>query len=334
MKASDAPEKILRDLDWNLLRTFLYIVQDGSITRAANRLRLQQPSVSQALKRLEDRLGTQLIDRSPTHFRVTPAGQTLYRECQDIFGNLVRTIQTTRSTDDIVTGKVKLALLSRIENGFFDMVLSEFHQQNPQVQFDIDVMSSKAVQQAVLEKTASLGVCLLHDAPPTLEHAVLYRSYFGFFCGPGHPLFGRADLTFEDMREHASVSFRTDQLWDALRPVALLRAQHKLDNKVIAYTSDLGEAQRMIGAGLGFGPLPVHVAERFVDRGALWRLPPYDNSLVIDIHLVHHKTARLNRAEAAMLTMFQDRMAQVPLEERSSSLSTSAQTGTGREGQE
>ena len=67
----------------------------------------------------------------------------------------------------------------------------------------------------------------------------------------------------------------------------------------------------MIGAGLGFGPLPTHVAERSVRRGKLWRLPPYENTLAIDIHLVHHKNARLNRAERAMLDMFQRRMASV-----------------------
>lgn len=310
-------EKLVRELDWNLLRTFIFVVQEGSITLAAKRLMLRQPSVSQALKRLETRLGTQLIDRSPSHFRITPAGQTLYRECLEIFGNLVRTIQTTQGTEDVVTGKVKLALLSRIESDFFDDILSDFHRQNAQVDFDIEVMSSKAVQQAVLEKSASLGVCLMHDPHPNLHYEILYRSYFGFFCGPGHTLFGQSNLTLEDMYGHSSVSFRTDQLWDALRPVALLRAQHKLDNKVIGYTSHLGEAQRMISAGLGFGPLPVHVAERYVQRGKLWRLPPYENTLAIDIHLVHHKTARLNRAEQAILDMFHDRITSVPLAQRS-----------------
>lgn len=309
-------EKLVRELDWNLLRTYMFIVQEGSITRAAQRLMLRQPSVSQALKRLEARLGSNLIDRSPSHFRVTPAGQTLYEECLDIFGNLTRTVKTTRNTRDVVTGKVKMALLSRIESDFFDSILADFHRENPQVDFDIEVMSSKAVQQAVLDKSASLGVCLMHDALPDLNYEILYRSFFGFFCGPGHPLFGQRNLELEDLCGHSSVSFRTDQLWDALRPIALLRAQHKLDDKVIGYTSNLGEAQRMIGAGIGFGPLPVHVAHRFVKRGKLWRLPPYKNTLAIDIHLVHHQSARLNRAERAILDMFQHRLAEVPLEQR------------------
>ncbi len=310
-------ERLIRELDWNLLRTFMFVVQEGSITNAAKRLMRRQPSVSQAMQRLETRLGTKLIDRGPSHFRITPAGAILYRECLETFGNLVRSIQTAQDTKDAVTGKVKLALVSGVESRFFDKALSDFHQQNPEVSLDFEVMSSRAVQQAVLDKSASLGVCLIHDPHPSLHYDVLYRSCFGFYCGPSHPLFGQRELSLEDMREHSSVSFRTDQLWDALRPVALLRAQHKLDNKVIGFTSDLGEAQRMISAGLGFGPLPVHVADRMVKRGKLWRLPPYGNDLAIDIQLVHHKNARLNRAEQAILEIFQSGMSALPLIQRS-----------------
>lgn len=228
----------------------------------------------------------------------------------------MRAVENTQGTSDVVTGKVRIALLSGVVSDFFDGVLTDFHRENAQVGFDLDVMSSTAVQQAVLDKSASLGVCLMHDAHPSLEYETLYRSYFGFFCGTSHPLFGQSGLALNDMRDHSSVSFRTDQLWDALRPVALLRAQHKLDNKVIGYTSNLTEAQRMITAGLGFGPLPVHVAQGLVQQGKLWRLPPYENALVIDVHLVHHKNARLNRAERALLDMFQERINAVPLAQR------------------
>jgi len=50
-------------LDWNLLRTFRVIGQELSISRAAARLHLTQPAISQALKRLEEQLDCQLIAR-------------------------------------------------------------------------------------------------------------------------------------------------------------------------------------------------------------------------------------------------------------------------------
>ena len=58
-------------LDWNLLRTFIVIVQEESVSRAAARLYLSQPAVSLSLKRLEERLGQRLIERDSHSFRVT-----------------------------------------------------------------------------------------------------------------------------------------------------------------------------------------------------------------------------------------------------------------------
>ena len=64
-------ERFAHNLDWNLLRTFVVVVEEGSITRAANRLLLQQPAVSMALKRLEQSVGHRLIDHSPGRFELT-----------------------------------------------------------------------------------------------------------------------------------------------------------------------------------------------------------------------------------------------------------------------
>ncbi len=309
-------DKLARELDWNLLRTFMFIVQAGSLTGAANHLRLRQPTLSQALQRLETRIGTELIERSPSKFRVTPAGEALYQECVEVFGTISRAVQVAKTTQDPLTGKVTLAMTSRIESAFFDEALTQFHAENPGVTFEFNVMSSADVQRSVLEKTAAIGFCLISEQHPRLTYEIMYRSYFSFFCGPTHPLFGQTGLALSDLKGYASVSFKTDQLWDALRPVALMRAQHALDKNVVGYTSNLDEALRMIIAGLGFGPLPVHFARQHVEQGRLWRLPPYSDAPVVDFYMVCHGNPRLNPAEAAFLTMLQARMDQTPLAER------------------
>ena len=74
------------NLDWNLLRTYLVIVETGSVTSAANKLGRTQPSVSSALKRLEETLDCRLIDRHTRGFEPTPAGQLLFQECRKAFG--------------------------------------------------------------------------------------------------------------------------------------------------------------------------------------------------------------------------------------------------------
>jgi hypothetical protein len=67
MRGSAVPvysDKFVTNLDWNLLRTFVVIVEEGGITAAATRLLRRQPTLSAALGRLESQIGSRLIKRA------------------------------------------------------------------------------------------------------------------------------------------------------------------------------------------------------------------------------------------------------------------------------
>ncbi len=312
----DSGEQFARQLDWNLLRTFIAIVQEGGITAAANRLLLKQPTVSNALMRLESRIGRRLIDRGPGHFRVTEAGETLYREALEIYGSVARLAVVMRDIHEEIQGHVAIALASHVVFPIFDEVLADFSRAHPKATFSTDISTSADIVRWVLEKRASFGLCLVHKQHPKLDYEPMFREHFGFFCGPGHRLFGREGLSLSDLEGEPSVSFGTDQLQDALRPVAVLRAQVNLDHTIRATSSHLEEVRRFITAGLGIGPLPIHVMARDVADGLLFRLPPYDDPPAIDIYLVTNPTARLNRAEAGFLAALRARRAQALESER------------------
>ncbi len=308
--------RMVWNLDWNLIRTFLVIVDQGGITAAANALRLKQPTVSNALRRLEEHLSKRLILRGSGSFEVTPAGRLLYNEAIEIFGSISRLGTLIRDMDEEVTGHVTLALASHVVSPLLDDVLSQFHQQHPLATLAIDVITSSDAINAVRQRQASLSISLVHEKQPRLEYTKLFREYFGFFCGPRHRLFGREDLSLSDLRGETSVSFKTDRLTDALRSVALLRAQIRLEDRVVGVSSSLEEVRRMIVAGIGIGALPIHVAQRDVDSSLLWRLPPYEEPPAVDIYIVTNPGSRLNRAETSFIALLRQAVANTPFAER------------------
>ncbi len=316
MNDRNSPERIMREMDWNLLRTFVTLAQSHSVTDAANRLRLTQPSVSTALKRLENRVGKRLIHRSPGHFALTEAGEVLYREALDIQGSILRLSTLMRDMTDEVTGHVRLSLASHVVCPVFDQVLAEFHAENPRATLAIEVHSSAQAIETVSARSASFAICLVHQRNPKLEYMRLYREFFGLFCGPPHPLFGQRDLTRADLAGRSAVSFETDRLQDALKPVTLMRAQAELGDQIIATSSHLEEVRRMIIAGLGVGPLPLHVVARDVRDGLLWQLPPYDQTAAVDVHMIWNPRAVLNRAEQWLLDLLLARIEATPIEDR------------------
>ncbi|RVD49452.1 LysR family transcriptional regulator, partial [Mesorhizobium sp. M8A.F.Ca.ET.023.02.2.1] len=244
------PERLVWDLDWNLLRTFVVIAEVKSITRAAERLNLKQPSVSNALRRLEDRVGRRLVERDATRFELTEVGLLIYEQSVEVFGTISQLPLLMRGISDDVTGHVMIATASHVVSPLFDRALAEFHRNYPRGSITISVAASTEVAKQVRERRASFGICLVSQRDPALDYAMVYREFFGFFCGPQHRLFGKTGLTLADLRGEPSVSFQTDHISDALRPVALLRSEAKLNADVVGVSSSLEEVRRMIVAGL------------------------------------------------------------------------------------
>jgi len=316
MTLTTPAERLARDLDWNLLRTFLVLAESRSVTEAAEKLGLKQPSVSSALKRLEDRLGKRLIDRKPGRFALTAAGKLLRIEAMDIHGAILRLGTVIRDIGEEVRGHATIAVASHVLCPLFDAALSDFHAHHPLATLSVEVMASRDAVAGVAARRVSLALGLVDEHNPRLQYRRLFREFFGLFCGPHHPLFGRSGLALADLAGHSSVSFVTDQMNDALRAVTVMRAEARLDDRIVGKSANLEEVRRMIIAGLGIGPLPLHVVREDVAMGRLWRLPPHDNPPAIDVHLVWNPGARTNGAEDALLACLIKQIDQTPMEQR------------------
>lgn len=73
-----------------------------------------QPTISSALKRLEETTEKRLLDRRPGHFALTPAGETLYRESCMLFGSISRLPGLMAAAETVVTGHVAIAMTSHV----------------------------------------------------------------------------------------------------------------------------------------------------------------------------------------------------------------------------
>lgn len=326
--AVGSEEKFVSQLDWNLLRTFVVLAEEASFTRAAHRLLRGQPSISLALQRLETELNCRLIERGRGGFRLTAAGRMLYGECRDIYGGVSRLKDITTAATKEISGEISIHLASHVITPLLDSLLTETNALYPKVTFSIKTESSAMVTSAVFERSASFGICLVNRPMPDLTYDVLYREFFGFYCGPPHALFGRANLTMKDLRDCDIVSFDTDDLNDALRPVARLRKQWDLAQRTVGRSSQLEEVRRMIQCGLGIGSLPIHVVERDVRDGLLWRLPPYQKPPQVDIFLVRNPKKKLNRAEQFFVDCLLERIRTIPLKARTYPLPAPEAGGT------
>lgn len=310
------PALVSDRLDWNLLRTFLTIVHERSISRAAVRLHITQPAVSLALRRLEDQLGRTLIERRGSHFRLTRAGEDVLRIATDVYGNVARLGSELGEPQDDVSGVLHLLTVSRIQSGVYDECLAAFHRHHPRVDLQVEVMRSADILDALAQKRAGIGFSLCRTPVDKLERQLFLRQRYAVFCGRHHRLFGRTGLSISDLLGENFVSFMSDQLGDALSPLAVFRDQQGFTGRIVATSPSLDEIRRLVFAGYGIGCLPEHIVADDLAQQRLWRLPPEEGVADIDLYLLWHKERRLSPAETAFLAHFRRYMARYSLAER------------------
>ncbi|VWC97763.1 LysR family transcriptional regulator [Burkholderia lata] len=303
-------------LDWNLLRTYLVIIQERSVSRAAARLHVTQPAVSQALRRLEDTLERKLIERRGTHFAPTPAGEAVYRIASDIYGGISRLeTEIDDSTADL-TGSIRLLTVSRIESPVYDEFLAEFHRAYPRIDLQIEVMRSSDILSSLLQKTATAGLGLCRTPHDKLEMRCFLRQRYAIYCGRHHRLFGQTQLRMDDLLAENFVSFTSDQIGDSLSPLTVFRDQRGFTGRIVASSPSLEEVRRLIFAGYGIGCLPEHIVRDDIAQQRLWRLPPDDGLVDVDVFLLWHRDRKMNAAEHAFLDAMERCMQRYSLAER------------------
>ena len=299
--SEDRLDRFARNLDWNLLRTFVVVVQERSITAAANRLLVQQPAVSMALKRLEEAIGHRLIDRKPGQFEMTEAGRKVFLQAREMFGAVVRLPDLTAEAGKEIAGHISIYTISHAQNPGWDAALNGFFQANPRASISVTVDTTANVIRAVGRKVATLGLC---DGvvPDELNRVLHARERYGLFCGRGHRFFGRDDLKVDDLRGEPYVSFTADVLGgEHMGPVTAVRAFASFGQWVRAASANVEEVQRMIRADIGIGMLPLHLTLDLVRAGQFWQLPPHDDLPTTETWQITNPQSPLNPAEAAFL---------------------------------
>jgi len=294
-------ERFAHNLDWNLLRTFVVVVEEGSITAAANRLLLQQPAVSMALKRLEQTTGHRLIDRRPGRFEVTEAGERLHRRAREIFAAVVRLPDVLESAGTETMGHVSVHAVSHVHHPDWDDRLSSFFDLYPKVTLSVMIETTADVISAVERGVATVGLC---DGiiPPGLGKALYKQEQYALYCGAGHRLFGITNASLNDLRGDPYITFTADVLGGQhMTAVTAVRAMGSFGQEVRAVSSHVEEVIRLIAANVGIGMVPNHLAAPMVAEGRLWQLPPYDTLPTTDVYRITNPNAILNPAETAFL---------------------------------
>lgn len=190
------------DFDMRHLRYFLTVVRAGTVSGAAQELRISQPSLSQQIKRLERRIGAPLFIRSSRGVELTTGGRAFLQEIQSIPEQLRSAIAAAapspRSWPVGVCGGVPAEVLAEVQNGLAgpDTGWSGGRGRPP-----LRMRSVSAADQPELLQHGELafGIVRLPVPVPGLVRAVVWDEPLGVVLHADHPLADSTELTWSDL---------------------------------------------------------------------------------------------------------------------------------------
>ncbi|CAI1540267.1 LysR family transcriptional regulator [Serratia proteamaculans] len=129
----------MNNVIYNQLRIFQSIAREGSITAAARKLEITPPSVSKALKQLEQHIGHPLFVRTTRRIELTDAGQQLLEQTTAAVDSLEKSLENIRDQSQEPSGLVRITLSRFAYLLILKPVMAAFCQQFPGVQLEISV---------------------------------------------------------------------------------------------------------------------------------------------------------------------------------------------------
>ncbi|MFE9400882.1 transcriptional regulator CynR [Streptomyces sp. NPDC006530] len=181
------------------LRYLLAVAEQGSFTRAAEELRVSQPTLSQQVKQLERTVGVQLLDRTGRSVRLTDAGEAYAHYARRALRDLAAAERAVLDIADLSRGTLRLAVTPTFTAYLVGPLMAELHTRHPGIALDVRELAQDRIEAALLADEFDLGVAFARPHLPGIHATPLYTETLALVAAAGT---GRvAPLAARDLRE-------------------------------------------------------------------------------------------------------------------------------------
>lgn len=184
---------------WELMESFVQVVDAGSFSAAAERLRVSKSLLSKNVSRLEKHLGTQLLVRTTRRLNPTDAGAALYQKCERLFNDLEEAEQSVLSLDRVPRGHLRVVCTDVLGEQYIAKAAAEMCALHPQLKVDVHV-TMRAVDLVAEGYDLAIRYGALNDS--SLRARKVYELPHVVCASPVYFARRGTPKSIEDLRQH------------------------------------------------------------------------------------------------------------------------------------
>lgn len=293
--AAPAPQEYRKTMEYDLqdIKSFVKIAELGSFHEAAETLHLSQPALTRRIKKLEQGLGTPLLDRTTRRVSLTSVGRDFLPKARRVLDDLEDSIMSIRELAERQTGQVTLACIPTAAFYFLPSVIRLYNEQYPKIRIRLLDLSANEGLEAVLRGEADFGINMMSGQHPDIEFLSLVNEPFVLACRRDHPLASREAVRWAELADYRLIGVGrlsgNRMLLD--HALAGLSWRPKWFYEVQHLSTSLG----MVEAGLGVSAVP-SLAMPAADHPTLVSVPLIEPVVNRSLGLVRRRGASLSPA--------------------------------------
>jgi LysR family hydrogen peroxide-inducible transcriptional activator len=259
------------------LRYVVAVARERHFGRAAEACFVSQPTLSVAVKKLEDELGVQLFERGPGEVSVTPAGQRIVEQAQRVLEEAARIRELAAAGRDPLAGPLRLGAIYTIGPYLLPKLIPILRKNAPSMQLLIQENFTHRLSEMLKSGEVDAILIALPFDEPGVATQVLYDEPFFVAVPKGHPWEGRKRVTTDELTSESLLllgeghCFR-DQVLDICHTV---RGRERSNLSRTLEGGSLETIRQMVAGGVGVTVLPATSVGAGAGASELIRVLPF-----------------------------------------------------------
>ncbi len=239
-------------MNYNYLRYFSVLAQLEHYTLAAARLEISQPSLSSAIRSLEDELGVKLFEKSGRNIRLTEQGRYFQKKVDSAMDELSTATQMLRTSRDNAPVVFRLGFVSGSLNGPVAQEMASYIKEDSRFRFHITEGSAKDLMDLLHQEKLDMAIVDVTSRDRSLHFRKLRQRSFYVAVPEGHPLSEKASVRVPDLADYPQIGFshsmdKSFEDW----------ASHPdVKQNFICQVNTVSAALSLVTAGLGVTTVP------------------------------------------------------------------------------
>ena len=240
------------------LRYIVAVARERHFGRAAETCFVSQPTLSVAVKKLEEELGVTLFERGPGEVSVTPAGQKIVEQAQRVLEEAARIKELAAAGRDPLAGPLRLGAIYTIGPYLLPKLIPILRRSAPAMQLHIQENFTHRLAEMLKSGEVDVILIALPFAEPGIETRAVYDEPFVVAIPKGHPWEGRKRVTSEELTKESLLLLGEGHCFRD-QVLEFCHTMRSRDRSPLARTVEGGSLEtirQMVAGGVGVTVLP------------------------------------------------------------------------------